>query len=95
MGKYSITCNLDNEKYYYEIKYDKNYEPSGGDAWLTDHIDIEKLDNANKVVARLEDYFCVLQKQNLKLFWYLDLNYIIYNILLVKWKVKFHFPKPI
>ena len=57
MGKYSITCNLDNEKYYYEIKYDKNYEPSGEDAWLTDHIDIEKLDNANKVVARLEDYF--------------------------------------
>ena len=56
MGKYSITCNLDNEKYYYEIKYDKNYEPSVRDAWLTDHIDIEKLDNANKVVARLEDY---------------------------------------
>lgn len=59
VGRVSITCNLDSESYLYEVEYNKNYQiiNSGGDACIANHIDIEKLDDANKVMAHIDDYF--------------------------------------
>lgn len=58
-GKYNITCNLDNKEYLYEIEYNQNYVviASGGDSFIPNHIDIEKYEDANQVVAHIEDYF--------------------------------------
>ena len=59
VGKTSITCKLDNEEYAYEVEYNKNYQiiNAGGDAWIANHIDVENYDDANKVIAHIEDYF--------------------------------------
>ncbi len=58
-GEISISCQLDNEKYLYEVEHNKNYQviSAGGDAWISNHIDIEKYDDANQVIAHIEDYF--------------------------------------
>lgn len=58
-GKYSITCNLDNSEYLYEIEYNKDYVVinSGGDSFISHHIDIDKYEDANQVVAHIDDYF--------------------------------------
>ena len=58
-GKFSLVCNLDNEEYLYEIEYNKNYQiiNGGGDAWISNHTDVEIYDDANKAVAHIEDYF--------------------------------------
>ena len=60
-GKYSITCNLDNREYLYDIEYNKDYViiNSGGDAFISNHIDIDKYEDANQVLAHIEDYFKV------------------------------------
>lgn len=58
-GKISISCKLNNEKYLYEVEHNKNYQviSAGGDAWIPNHIDIEKYEDANQVIAHIEDYF--------------------------------------
>lgn len=58
VGKYSITCSLDNETYFYEVEYNKDFQVinAGGDAFIANHVDLE-LDDANKVVAHINDYF--------------------------------------
>lgn len=58
-GKFSLDCHLDNEEYLYEIEYNKNYQiiNGGGDAWISNHTDVENYDDANKAVAHIEDYF--------------------------------------
>lgn len=58
-GKISINCSLDNEEYLYEAEYNKDFQIiySGGDAWIMNHINIEKYDDINQVVAHIEDYF--------------------------------------
>ena len=58
IGKYSITCSLDNETYFYEVEYNKNFQVinAGGDAFIENHVDLD-LDDANKVVAHINDYF--------------------------------------
>ena len=58
IGKYSITCSLDNETYFYEVEYNKNFQVinAGGDAFIANHVDLD-LDDANKVVAHINDYF--------------------------------------
>lgn len=58
-GKYSFTCNLDNQEYTYEIQYNQNYQIiyAGGDAYIANHTDIEKYDDANKAKAHVEDWF--------------------------------------
>lgn len=58
-GKISISCKLNNEKYLYEVEHNKNYQviSVGGDAWIPNHIDIEKYEDANQVIAHIEDYF--------------------------------------
>ena len=50
---------LDNEQYVYEIEYNKNYQVinSGGDSFIANHIDLLKYDDANVMIAHIEDYF--------------------------------------
>lgn len=59
VGKYTINCALDTEKYLYEVEYNKNYLALnlGGDAFITNHIDIDKYNDANQIIAHIEDYF--------------------------------------
>ena len=59
VGKTTINCKLDNEEYLYEVEYNKDFQViySGGDAWIVNHIDIFKYDDANQVIAHIEDYF--------------------------------------
>lgn len=59
VGKYSVICNLDNKDYLYEVEYNKNYVVinSGGDSFISNHVDIDKYEDANQVVAHIEDYF--------------------------------------
>ena len=58
IAKYSITCSLDNETYFYEVEYNKNFQVinAGGDAFIANHVDLD-LEDANKVVAHINDYF--------------------------------------
>ena len=58
-GKISVTCNLDNEEYLYEVEYNKNYQIiyAGGDAWIMNHVDLDHYEDANQAVAHIEDYF--------------------------------------
>lgn len=59
VGKYEIKCTLDNEDYVYEVEYNTNYQiiNAGGDAFISNHTDVERVDYANKAIARIEDYF--------------------------------------
>lgn len=40
-GKVSISCNLDNREYTYEVEYNKDYQVinMGGDTYFTAHIE--------------------------------------------------------
>ena len=59
VGKYSISCQLDNEEYLYEAEYNKNFQiiNAGGDAWIANHIELERYEDANQLIAHIEDYF--------------------------------------
>ena len=59
VGKVSISCNLDNKEYTYEAEYNKDYQVinMGGDAWITNHINVEEYEDTNKLTAHIEDYF--------------------------------------
>lgn len=59
VGKYSLSCELDKEKYLYEIEYNKDFQIiySGGDAFISNHTDVENESDANKAKAHIEDYF--------------------------------------
>lgn len=74
VGKYSITCKLDDEEYLYEVEYNKNYQAinAGGDAWISNHIDVTNYEDANQIIAHIEDYFkdhngsCIKEESNSK-----------------------------
>jgi transcriptional regulator with XRE-family HTH domain len=55
----AIECELDGEIYSYEVIYDQNFQihEEGGDAWITDHIVTEQYEDANVLLAQIEDYF--------------------------------------
>lgn len=55
----SLTCTLGEETYYYEITYDEQYQivSGGGDAWIADHVMVEQYNDANVLIAQIEDYF--------------------------------------
>lgn len=57
-GKVIISCNLDNKEYTYEAEYNKDYQVinMGGDAWITNHINIKEYEDAY-FTAHIEDYF--------------------------------------
>lgn len=59
VGKYELNCTLDNENYAYSVEYNKNFQiiSAGGDAFISNHIDVEGIGDANKVIAHIEDYF--------------------------------------
>lgn len=55
----AIECRLNEETYYYEITYDENFQIhyAGGDAFIANHVETEKYDDANVLIAQIEDYF--------------------------------------
>ena len=59
VGKVSVFCKLNSEEYLYEVEYNKNYQVinAGGDAFIPNHIDIEKYEDTNQISAHIEDYF--------------------------------------
>lgn len=58
-GEYSLTCNLDDEEYLYEFEYNSNYQiiNTGGDAYISNHTNVESYDDVNKAIAHIEDWF--------------------------------------
>ena len=59
VGKYELNCTLDNENFAYSVEYNKNFQiiSAGGDAFISNHTDVEGMGDANKVIAHIEDYF--------------------------------------
>ena len=59
VGKYELNCTLDGENYVYLIEYNKNFQiiTTGGDAFISNHTDVDGMREANKVIAHIEDYF--------------------------------------
>ena len=59
IGKYSFTCNLENNEYLYEVQYNKDFQiiNGGGDGYIANHTNIEQYDDANKARAHVEDWF--------------------------------------
>lgn len=59
VGKYELNCTLDNENYAYSVEYNKNFQiiSAGGDAFISNHTDVEGMGDANKIIAHIEDYF--------------------------------------
>lgn len=56
----SLVCSLNGESYSYEITYnDENFQIlySGGDAFISDHVNAVQYDDANVLIAQIEDYF--------------------------------------
>lgn len=54
-----LTCTLEGEEYGYSITYDEQYRvvEAGGDEWIADHVQTEQYDDANVLIAQIEDYF--------------------------------------
>lgn len=54
-----MVCTLNDEEYIYNITYDEQYRivESGGDSWISDHVQTEKISDANILMAQIEDYF--------------------------------------
>lgn len=54
-----MVCTLNDEEYIYHITYDDQYRiiECGGDAWIADHVQTEKVSDANILMAQIEDYF--------------------------------------
>ena len=59
VGKANITCKLNSDEYLYEVEYNKNYQVinAGGDAFIPNHVDVEKYEDTNQIIAHIEDYF--------------------------------------
>lgn len=59
VGKYELNCTLDDENYAYSVEYNKNFQiiSAGGDAFISNHTDVEGMGDANKAIAHIEDYF--------------------------------------
>ena len=57
-GKVAYVCTLDGEEYGYEFEYNKNFLilAAGGDAFVSDHVDLQ-YDDVNQAVAHLKDWF--------------------------------------
>ena len=59
VGKANVSCKLNSEEYLYEVEYNKNYQVinAGGNAFIPNHIDVEKYEDINQLIAHIEDYF--------------------------------------
>ena len=56
---YEVRCTLDGEEYLYTVVCDGQYRilEAGGNAWVADHVQVEQYDDANVLLAQIEDYF--------------------------------------
>lgn len=54
-----LNCTLDGAEYSYSVTYDEQYRiiEAGGDEWIADHVQTERYDDANILIAQIEDYF--------------------------------------
>ncbi len=54
-----LHCTLKGEEYTYRITYDEQYKiiVAGGDGWIADHVQTEQYNDANILIAQIEDYF--------------------------------------
>ena len=54
-----IECTLDGESYDYTVVYDQDFRihESGGDSFISSHVDVLRYDDANVLLAQIEDYF--------------------------------------
>lgn len=54
-----VICRLNEETYIYSVVYDENYRiiEAGGDRWIADHVQTEKYDDANILIAQIENFF--------------------------------------
>ena len=57
VGAYALMCSIGNDEYLYEVEYNDNYQVinSGGDVFVANHIDIIDYEDANQVVAHIEE----------------------------------------
>lgn len=55
----NLECTLNGETYCYGVTYNEQYQivEAGGDAWIADHVQTEQYDDANILIAQIEDYF--------------------------------------
>lgn len=55
----TLSCALNGETYLYEVTYDEQYRifEAGGDAFIGSHVNTEAYDDANVLIAQIEDYF--------------------------------------
>lgn len=55
----TLECELNGETYMYTMRYDQNFRihEEGGDAFISNHIDLIQYDDANEAIAHIEDYF--------------------------------------
>lgn len=56
---YELLCTLDGEEYLYTIVCDGQYQilEAGGDAWIANRVQTEQYNDANVLMAQIEDYF--------------------------------------
>jgi len=54
-----IECTLNGERYGYGVTYDENCQIyyAGGAAFIANHVQVEKFDDANELLAAVQDYF--------------------------------------
>ena len=54
-----VECELNGTKYGYEMVYDDNYlvRAEGGDAFISNHVDLDNYNDFNEQLAHIEDYF--------------------------------------
>ena len=56
----SLVCELDGEKYYYEVRYDQNFRihEAGGDAYINDTVLAGQFyDDANVMISQIKLFF--------------------------------------
>ena len=54
-----LECSLNGASDTCEVTYDQQYQivEASGDGWITDHVQTEQYDDANLLIAQIEDYF--------------------------------------
>lgn len=55
----NVECVLDGREYKYSVTYDQNFRvfEAGGDSFVANHVPTDQYDDANVLLAQIEDYF--------------------------------------
>lgn len=58
MSEVELACTVEDETYYYTIVYDEQFQvyEAGGDAWIANHVIPERYDDANVLIAQIENF---------------------------------------